>query len=238
MDLKETDILGDTIGNHWYYRSKASALKMILKDVEIENILDVGAGSGFFSKFLLSAADAETACCVDVGYDVEYDDTEAGKPIHYRRSIATSDADIVLFMDVLEHVDDDIGLLKEYAAKVRKGTFFLISVPAFEWLWSGHDEFLGHKRRYTLTQIENTAGGAGLTVRTGMYFFGAVFPVAVFLRMTEKIFKSPAQPGQSQMKQHSFVVNEILAWLSHMEILGMTRNRLAGLTVFCLAQNG
>ena len=198
----------------------------------------MGAGSGFFSKFLLSETGAETACCVDVGYDVECDNTEAGKPIQYRRSIDTSDADIVLLMDVLEHVDDDIGLLKEYAAKVRKGTFFLISVPAFEWLWSGHDEFLGHKRRYTVTQIENTAERAGLSVRTGVYFFGAVFPVAVFLRMTEKIFKGPARPPRSQMKQHSFVVNETLARLSHMELLGMTRNRLVGLTVFCLAQAG
>lgn len=236
MDLKETDILGDTIGNHWYYRSKANALKMLLKDVEIEKILDVGAGSGFFSKFLLSVTDAETAWCVDVGYDAEFDDTQDGKPVHYRRSIDTSDADIVLLMDVLEHVDDDIGLLKDYAKKVRKGTFFLISVPAFEWLWSGHDVYLGHKRRYTLTQIEDTAGRAELTVKTGVYYFGAVFPVAAFLRMTEKFFKGLTRPCQSQLKQHSLIVNETLAGLSHIELMWMNHNRLAGLTVFCLAQ--
>jgi 2-polyprenyl-3-methyl-5-hydroxy-6-metoxy-1,4-benzoquinol methylase len=236
MDLKEKDILGEHIKNHWYYRSKAKALERLLGDVEIENILDVGAGSGFFSKHLLSVTDAKTACCVDISYDAEFDGTAAGKPIHYRRSIDASDADIVLLMDVLEHVDDDIGLLNGYAEKVSKGTLFLISVPAFAFLWSGHDVYLEHKRRYTLTQIENVVECAGLTVKRSVYYFGAVFPIAAFLRMMENFFSGYKREHQSQLKQHSFIVNETFAGLSHIELNLMTYNRLAGLTVFCLAE--
>ena len=44
-------------------------------------------------------------------------------------------------MDVLEHVADDLALLKEYVDKARPGTAFLITVPAFQFLWSGHDDF-------------------------------------------------------------------------------------------------
>lgn len=236
MDLKETDILGDVIGNHWYYRSKSAAVEKLLKDIDIETVLDVGAGSGFFSKFLLSATDAETAWCVDTGYDAEFDETLAGKSLHYRRAIETLDADVVLLMDVLEHVDNDVGLLKGYAEKVPGGTVFLISVPAFDWLWSGHDVYLGHKRRYTLPQIEDTVRRAGLTVQTGVYYFGAVFPLAAFLRMAQKCFQGHTRPGRSQLKQHSRIVNELLARLSHLELFWMNRNRLAGLTVFCLAR--
>ncbi|MFO7886223.1 MAG: methyltransferase domain-containing protein [Desulfobacteraceae bacterium] len=252
MDLKETDILGENIGNHWYYRSKAKALKRLLGDAAIQNILDVGAGSGFFSKYLLSVTNAKTALCVDISYDAEFDDTAAGKPIHYRRSIDTSDdmsdvasddtsdADIVLLMDVLEHVDDDIGLLQGYAEKVSKGTLFLISVPAFGFLWSGHDVYLAHKRRYTLTQVENVVECAGLTVKSSVYYFGAVFPIAAFLRMSENFFnghkQQHKQQPQSQLKQHCLIVNELLAGLSHMELNLLKYNRLAGLTVFCLAE--
>lgn len=236
MDLKETEILGKTIENHWYYCSKAKALIMLLKDVKIEMILDVGAGSGFFSKHMLSATDAKTAFCVDVSYDEELDDTVAGKPIHYRRSIDSSNADIVLLMDVLEHVDDDIGLLNDYAKKVHKGTLFLISVPAFGFLWSGHDMYLEHKRRYKLTQIENVARCAGLTVKSSVYYFGAVFPIAAFLRLTENYFSGYKRQRQSQLKQHCSIVNETLAGLSHIELKLMKYNRLAGLTVFCLAE--
>ena len=56
---------------------------------------------------------------------------------------------VILLMDVLEHVDDDVGLLRAYAEPARPGTRFIVSVPAFSWLWSAHDEFLEHRRRYT-----------------------------------------------------------------------------------------
>jgi methylase of polypeptide subunit release factors len=49
MDLKETDILGDSIGEHWYYCSKAAATRRLLGEAPITRILDVGAGSGFFA---------------------------------------------------------------------------------------------------------------------------------------------------------------------------------------------
>jgi hypothetical protein len=67
-----------------------------------------------------------------------------GKPLLFRRSVDQSDADLVLLMDVIEHVEDDVGLVREYANKVAPGTRFITTVPAFMWLWSGHDVFLEH----------------------------------------------------------------------------------------------
>jgi len=49
MDLKEIDILGDDIVQHWYYRSKAQAMTRLLGKAQQSTILDVGAGSAFFS---------------------------------------------------------------------------------------------------------------------------------------------------------------------------------------------
>ena len=235
MDLKEIDILGDRIGSHWYYRSKAKAVGKMLGQNKTSIILDVGAGSGFFSKYLLDHSAATEAWCVDISYDQDSDAVEANKPIHYRRNIESVDADLVLLMDVLEHVDDDVGLLKEYAAKVPKGTFFLISVPAFRFLWSGHDVFLEHRRRYTLPQIESVVESAGLTVEKGAYYFGAVFPLAATLRMAGNALQKGAQPPHSQLKNHHPVVNEVLAALSHAELFLLRHNRFAGLTAFCLA---
>ena len=85
MDLKEEDILGDDIGRHWYYRSKAAALRQAVWDLRPRKILDVGAGSGFFSRHLLSEGGALKALCVDIGYDRDRDEQEAGKPVLYRR---------------------------------------------------------------------------------------------------------------------------------------------------------
>jgi 2-polyprenyl-3-methyl-5-hydroxy-6-metoxy-1,4-benzoquinol methylase len=234
MDLKETDILGDSIDEHWYYCCKAAATRRLLGDMPIRRILDVGAGSGFFSHHLLTHTDAHEAWCVDISYPADSSATSACKPVHYRRSIDSIDADLVLLMDVLEHVDDDLGLLKSYVDKVPSGSRFLMTVPAFQFLWSGHDDFLEHKRRYTLAQFETLAGDAGLTVQRGAYYFGAVFPIAAALRLMPQ--GSPTAQPQSQLKLHHPWVNSVLKTLCRLELPLMGRNRLAGLSVFVLAQ--
>lgn len=234
MDLKETDILGSSIDQHWYYASKAAATSRLLGSTPIKKILDVGAGSGFFSHHLLSHSTASEAWCVDISYDADTDASTAGKPVHYRRAIDTVDADLVLLMDVLEHVDDDVGLLKAYVEKVPSGSRFLMTVPAFQFLWSGHDDFLEHRRRYTLAQLETVARAAGLTVQQGAYYFGLVFPIAATLRLLPKGAQS--SPPRSQLKRHHPLVNTVLKTLCSIELPFMNANRLAGLTVFVLAQ--
>src|SRR5882724_2138200 len=198
MDLKEEDILGADIGRHWYYRSKAAALRHAVGALKPQHLLDVGAGSGFFSRHLLSEGGAQSALCVDIGYDRDRDDRVSGKPVLYRRDTGATDCDLVLMMDVLEHVGDDRGLVRHYAAKVPAGAHFLVTVPAFRFLWSGHDVFLEHKRRYTLPEIETTMREAGLEVVKGAYFFGFVFPLAAAVRLATR---GDTQPRSSLSKQ-------------------------------------
>ena len=233
MDLKETDILGDRIGAHWYYHAKARAMERMLGDAGARTILDVGAGSGFFSRYLLDRS-AREAWCVDISYDADADETVAGKPLHRRRSIDAVDADTVLLMDVLEHVDDDVGLLKAYVDKVPGGSRFLITVPAFEFLWSDHDVFLEHKRRYTLDGIEGVARRAGLDVERGAYYFGAIFPLAAAIRLSARGSRSTTP--RSQLKLHSPLVNATLKAACAMELPFVRANRVAGLSAFCVGR--
>jgi hypothetical protein len=236
LDLKETEILGDAVGEHWYYRSKAAATRKLLADRPISAILDVGAGAAFFSRDLLRTTDAREAWCVDIGYDADSDDSEGGKPVHLRRAIGPVDANLMLLMDVLEHVDDDVGLLADYAAKVPAGSTVLVSVPAFQFLWSGHDVYLEHKRRYTLEQAESMVKRAGLAVERGVYYFGLVFPIAMGLRMSEKLKSGGKQEVRSQLARHGAFVNGTLSTMCHAELPLMAFNRVAGLTVFVLAR--
>ena len=236
MDLKETAILGSNIEQHWYYRSKAKAMIRLLSGKSPSIILDVGAGSGFFSRKLLRDSQAKEAWCVDIGYDDESDSLESGKPVYFRRSVDTVNADLVLLMDILEHLDDDIGLLKDYAAKVPHGTSFLISVPAFQFLWSGHDVFLEHRRRYRLHQIEDVVKKAGLTVKHSSYYFGAVFPIAAAIRLIKRWLHIGNQQPQSQLSLHHPLVNGFLSVMSNAELPFLAYNRVAGLTAFCVAE--
>jgi hypothetical protein len=232
MDLKEEDILGADIGRHWYYRSKAAALRRTVRDLHFRRILDVGAGSGFFSRHLLAGTAAQSALCVDTGYPDDRDEALVGKPVRYRREIGATDCDLVLMMDVLEHVDDDRGLVDHYAGKVPTGAHFLVTVPAFQFLWSGHDVFLEHKRRYRLTQIEQVLREAGLDVVRGLYYFGLIFPLAVTVRLADR---KAAEP-RSHLVRHGGLANGLLSTACAIELPLMRVNRLAGLTAFVVAK--
>lgn len=236
MDAKEVKLLGDDVVSHWYYVSKARALDRLLRGVRSEVVLDVGSGSCFFSKHLIAAGIANKAWCVDIEYASDFEELYRGGVLYGRSCVERSEADLVLMMDVLEHVDDDVGLLIEYMEKVPVGAKFLLSVPAFDFLWSNHDIFLDHRRRYSLNQVEGLCARAGLRVKKSCYFFGAVFPLAAVLRIGERIFFQNRVAPASQLVKHGVVVNSFLAALCGAELPVMSFNKLFGLTVFCLAE--
>jgi SAM-dependent methyltransferase len=235
MDIKEAALLRERVAEHWYYRSKARFVGRFLRDLQPRRILDIGAGSGFFTRWLLANGSAEEAWCVDPNYGYDSDAAEGCGTIHFRRAPQNTDADLVLLMDVLEHVDDDVQLLRDAMAQAAPHAAFLISVPAFQFLWSGHDVFLEHKRRYTLAQIEAVVHAAGLRVCEGNYFFAGVFPAAMLLRLPGKVLRRPLK-AESDMRQHSRLMNSVLSGISRAELALVRRNRWFGLTACCLAR--
>ena len=232
MDLKEEEILGDQVDRHWYYKAKAAALINDLRGREPTSILDIGAGSGFFSRQLLQHTGAKRATCVDIGYAEERDEQCCGKPLAFRRAITSSDADLVLAMDVIEHVADDAALMRPYVGLVAAGTRFVISVPAFKFMWSGHDVFLGHHRRYTLGELEHSVQTFGVILDWSHYYYGAVFPLAVATRLLERAGSAQTSEPRSQLRRHGPLVNETLSALCSLERPLMRANKLFGLTAF------
>jgi SAM-dependent methyltransferase len=235
MDIKEEGLIKGDISKHWYYRAKLAALHRMLPARGATCILDVGAGLGFFSGSLLQSTNAQAATCVDPGYPENRDDTRMGKPLFFRRSVDRSDADLVLLMDVIEHVADDVGLVREYVDKVAPGTRFIVTVPAFMWLWSGHDVFLEHFRRYTLAQIEDVLRTAGLTVEIGCYFYATLLPLVALSRVAERLSWYGHDEARSQMREFGPPLNAMFWLICRVELPVFQRNRMAGLTVFIRA---
>ena len=158
---------------------------------------------------------------------------EPGIRIDYVRSVETVDADAVLMIDVIEHVDDDIALIRDYGDRAAPGTKFLISVPAFQFLWSSHDEFLEHRRRYTLSSLKTSVTAAGLRPIKSRYFFGLIFPAVAAMRA----FENKNAPAESQMRPAPNWLNASLVALHDLERLALFPfNRLAGVSAFCLAE--
>ena len=100
MDIRELQLNEAELNNHWYFRSKAGYLLRAVGKETPDNILDVGAGSGFFSRWLLRHTDARRATCLDTGYGEEWEETFSGKQIIYRTRPGDTMVDLVLMMDV------------------------------------------------------------------------------------------------------------------------------------------
>jgi 2-polyprenyl-3-methyl-5-hydroxy-6-metoxy-1,4-benzoquinol methylase len=239
MDLKEEDILGDKIDTHWYYVSKGRAMRALLgKDLSVDEVLDVGAGSGVFSKQLLDEGLCQRSVCVDPGYKEEREDVHNGKPIRFLKSLDKTTQDLILMMDVLEHVPDDVALLKQYTSSMPKGGKVFITVPAFQFVWSGHDVFLEHYRRYTIKRLRKAVIEAGLAPVKSRYFFATKFPIVAIIRWVKNHLLNHGKiVGKSELRIYPEWFNKTLIFVHDVErILFYPFNRFFGLSVVMICE--
>jgi SAM-dependent methyltransferase len=107
--------------------------------------------------------------------------------------------DAVCLFDVLEHVDDEAGALAACRRLLAPGGRLFVTVPAYAWLWSRHDELLGHRRRYTAGRLRRAAGAAGLAPERLTYFNTLLAPPIMAVRLARAALRRPghdlARPG-------------------------------------------
>lgn len=238
MDIKEEQLLGAAASRHWYYLAKGRALRSFLGNSPAGEVLDVGAGSGIFSRQLLENGLCRSAVCFDPFYQEEREEQHAGKPIRFIQKLDSVSQDLVLMMDVLEHVDDDVGLLREVTATMPSSGRVVITVPAFQCLWSGHDVFLEHRRRYTVRSLERVVRAAGLEPVRSRYFFGSLLPIVAAVRVAQRLMmtRSLLEP-RSSLAPYPRWLNSLLTGIHGAERrLLFPVNRLAGLTIFSLCR--
>ena len=88
---------------------------------------------------------------------------------------------------MLEHVDDRAESLRSIAAKLAPGGKILVTVPAYQWMWSAHDLAHHHKLRYSKKGLRRDAEAAGLKVRKIGFFNSLLFPIAAAVRILGKL---------------------------------------------------
>jgi SAM-dependent methyltransferase len=99
--------------------------------------------------------------------------------------------DAVCLFDVLEHVDDEAGGLAACRRLLVPGGRLFVTVPAYAWLWSRHDELLGHRRRYTARALRQVVERAGFTVERLTYFNTILAPPIMAVRIVRAALRRP-----------------------------------------------
>ena len=141
--------------------------------------------------------------------------------------------DLIAMLDVLEHIDDDLGSLVALRNRLDQGGSIVLTVPALPCLWSDHDTAHHHKRRYSRRTLDALLRRAGFEpVRVG-YFNTFLFPLALVQRLVSRIaggrFRGDAMPSRS--------VNAALGGIFALEARLVGRVALPiGLSLFAVAR--
>jgi SAM-dependent methyltransferase len=151
--------------------------------------------------------------------------------------LADSSVDLISALDVLEHMDDDMRALNEFHRVLRPEGFLLVTVPAYRFLWSEHDEALMHRRRYVASELHVKLARSGFRVLKRSYaVFFLFFPI-VFYRLFRGLFpKDPLAPRASYVKLPA-VLNRLLIVFLRIEAGMMGAVNLPwGTSIIVLAQ--
>jgi hypothetical protein len=208
MDLIEQP-LKDPI-NHWYYHIKFRAIQKALKNTELNSslLIDVGAGSALFSKKLCQLHTGLRVIAVDVNYNTEIENST--DTFQYVTEVPPGLGNVFLLNDVLEHIEDDIDFLSRIVREAPKSSLFIITVPAMMSLWSSHDVFLKHFRRYQQSEVEQLCEISGLSGRKGQYLYGLFYPLAVLQRKLDLNRNSP----NSKLTEAGPIINSFVKLLT------------------------
>lgn len=202
-------------------------------------ILDVGCGTGTMLRYLsrygraqgVDADEGAIEFCHERGI-TEVQHVE-GMPLPFE----DASFDLVTALDVIEHIDDDRGTLRELYRITRPGGMLMISVPAYMFLWGAQDEISHHKRRYLAPEIRERVTEAGFTIRRLSYFNTLLFPAIAGIRLVR-----PYKPGSTKLKSDFTMTkpglgNTLLGRLFSLEAGMVTRANLPfGVSILCVAQ--
>jgi SAM-dependent methyltransferase len=190
MDLVERQ--ADLSERHPWEQSRARALERILRKAgrPVRGILDFGCGDAYTGRMLLERLGAESLAGVDVYLTpeqcVEYSEGDGRVALH--RTVDALGArrfDLALLCDVIEHVEDDVALLRTVRSRLAPDGRILVTVPAFQSLFGDQDRALKHYRRYTRPSLEASLRAADLSVLASGYLFGSLLVVRIAEKLLE-----------------------------------------------------
>jgi SAM-dependent methyltransferase len=144
--------------------------------------------------------------------------------------------DLIALMDVLEHLADDQAALRGLRARLKPGGWLLVTVPAWPFLWSHHDETHHHQRRYVRKTLRAAAQAAGFTLRFDSYFNTLLFPAVAGVRLMKRLTGSH---GDDQRQPGPCLNRTLLRIFSSERRILRRRIRFPiGVSLLLLAQNG
>jgi hypothetical protein len=180
MDLIEFD-KNNTNRHPWEISRASSIIKILSKNNLDTQYADIGAGDLYFSK-RLAYITSLPIYSVDIGFKELYDSNNiiTLTDINF---LPLEGINCIVLMDVLEHVQDEDSFLENIHKRLNTNGDIIITVPSYQFLFSSHDIFLKHHRRYSRKTLKVLLEKNGFIVKKSFYFYSSLF----FLRLLNLI---------------------------------------------------
>ncbi len=179
--------------NHWWWRARE---EIVVKQIRAlgftaasnRRILDIGCGNGLLFHRLAEIGIPEG---IELDANLVTEDPKPG-PVHvtpFEAWVPPHQFDLILMLDVLEHVQDDLYFLEKARAALRSDGVLLLTVPARPELFTSHDRINIHLRRYRKLELITLIKEAGFLVEKAhhLFFWPAIVKLAI--RFFEEVFR-------------------------------------------------
>jgi SAM-dependent methyltransferase len=242
MDQVLMKTMLDVDEHHWWYRGRRQIIRTELDRLALPapaQVLDAGCGSGRTLEELrdygevhgveLDPEAAEVARARGIG------EVEIGRLEELPWPDATFD--LITCLDVVEHTPDDRVALRELRRVCAPGGWLLVTVPAYQALWSMHDDANHHFRRYGRRTLRAAALDAGWRLRRMTSFNSLLLGPAAVVRLAQRRARSTEYTPDIQLGPDW--LNTVLERPLRLEARWLARGRTlpAGLSLMALLQN-
>lgn len=192
MNIAEYKEMSEREDSYWWHTGRMNIIGKQLEKVSLGKnklrILNIGCGTGGTIPTLEKYGEVTN---IDISAEalkfLKMKGYSGKLTKDHRLPFKDGEFDLVVALDVLEHIDQDRLSLDEWNRVLKKSGKALITVPAYEFLWSGHDTSLHHQRRYTRNRLDWDLGKSSFKKLKNSYMITFSFFLVVGFRVLYKL---------------------------------------------------